>query len=278
MRAALTWVLAVLVAGCAGESTFTDTSSPRQDGAVHDRGRPWEAAAQGEGFIYTGEPAVYAHTANELFKVDPTALTVELIGPFKWPGLSDQMTDIALDKKGKMVGISYDTVYSVDPKTAVCAKLAPLSGGADFNGLSFIASEIGDTTEILVAAGISGGVYEINPATGQSKALGNYGGPGSSGDLVSVKGLGTFATVTKSFAGTDWLARIDTLTGKATLIGDTGFSSIWGLGFWKNKFYGFTDSKEFVTVDVKTGKGTLVSKGGEAWWGAGVTTAAPVID
>jgi hypothetical protein len=98
---------------------------------------------------------------------------------------------------------------------------------------------------------------------------------------VSVKGLGTFATV-KQYAGfgttSDWLAKIDVLTGKATLIGDTGAMDIWGLGFWKNKFYGFTEGSQFILVDPKTGKATTVSSGGGPWWGAGVTTVAPVIE
>jgi hypothetical protein len=269
-----------LLGGCSEQNTyFGDSRIGGPDGpVVGGDARASDSLGPGIDFIYTGDPVVYAHSASELYKVDPDKLTVTKIGPFKWPGLSDQMTDIALDKKGAMIGISYDTVYSVDPKTAVCKELAPLSG-SDFTGLSYIASETADGKEILLAASGSGVLSEIDPATGKSKVIGNYGGPGSSGDLVSVKGLGTYATVVKGFGGNDWLAKIDVLNGgKATLIGDIGFGAVWGLSFWKNKFYGFTEGKQFITLDTKTGKGTLVSGGGATWWGAGVTTRAPVID
>ena len=100
----------------------------------------------------------------------------------------------------------------------------------------------------------------------------------SSGDLVSVTGLGTLATVKRSGSTTDWLAKVDMSTGVATPIGDTGFGSIWGLGFWKNKVFGFTSGGAFVLIDPSTGVATSVETGSPTWWGAGVTTSAPVID
>ena len=231
---------------------------------------------------YSGEPVVYAHSATRLYSVDPATLKVSLIGAFKWPVLPDQMTDIALDKKGKMTGVSFHSVYSVDTKTAVCTFLARLdtsSGIGKYNGLSYISVQGVDTKEVLMASDEDGWLYEVDPATGKSKKAGSLGGGlRSSGDLVSVKGLGTLATVKRSpLASTDWLARLDPATGLAQLIGDTGFKDIWGLGFWKNKVYGFTDGQQFILIDPKTGKGSLASTSSTRWWGAGVTTSALVI-
>jgi hypothetical protein len=272
----------VLLGACADtEGTFGDVSLPG------DGGGPAETlfgdlAPLPDGVTpYDGDPVVYAHSASQLYKLDPTSLSVTLIGAFKWPSGSDQMTDIALDRKGKMTGISFNSVYSVDPKTAACTYLAPLqtpSGIASFNGLSYIAVQAADTTEALMASAGDGTLYEIDPATGQSKKVGAFGGGlGSSGDLVSVKGL-TLATVKQGFGLTDWLARVNPLTGQAVLIGDTGFSDVWGLGFWKDKVYGFTEGGQLIVIDPKTGKGTQASSSSAAWWGAGVTTSAPVIE
>ena len=58
----------------------------------------------------------------------------------------------------------------------------------------------------------------------------------------------------------------------ATVIGPTGYGAIWGVAFWKQKIFGFTDNGEFITIDPTTGVGTLVSSGSEMWWGAAVTT------
>jgi len=272
----------VLLAACADtEGTFGDVSVPR-DGSGAAETLFGDLAPLPDGITpYDGDPVVYAHSASQLYKLDPTSLSVTLIGAFKWPGGSDQMTDIALDRKGKMTGISFNSVYSVDPKTAACTYLAPLqtpSGIASFNGLSYIAVQAADTTEALMASAGDGTLYEIDPATGQSKKVGAFGGGlGSSGDLVSVKGL-TLATVKQGFGLTDWLARVNPLTGQAVPIGDTGFSDVWGLGFWKDKVYGFTEGGQLIVIDPKTGKGTQASSSSAAWWGAGVTTSAPVIE
>jgi hypothetical protein len=281
-RRSLAAVVAALVVagnGCAETTVFGDGAPPPGDGSppaldfgIYDLGS-WPREAT----VYTGEPVVYAHTASELYKVNPDTLAITLVAPFSWPSLPDEMTDIALDKAGRMIGISFDKVYSVDPKTATCTYLAPLS--RRFNGLSFIAPASAEGQEYLMATAIDGSVFRIDPNTGKSMTVGNFtGGLGSSGDLVSIKGFGTVATVKDLGKITDWLARIDPLNGKATLIGDTGFSDVWGLGFWKNKVYGFTESGQFILIDIKNGSGQLVPGPKRAWWGAGVTTVAPVIE
>jgi hypothetical protein len=250
-----------------GDGNFPqlDSSSPWPDGANPDA----PVGFQG---------AVYAHSASQLYKIDPDTLEVTLVAAFDWPSGSDQMTDIALDKDANMVGISFGTVYAVDKDTAACTRLASLD--RSFNGLSFIpADEVGTGTEILVGAATDGSVWRLDKSTGGSTLIGNYsGGMTSSGDIVSVTGFGTVATVKSGLGGTDKLVRVDANTGVATLIGDTGVTDIWGLGFWKDKVYGFTDYNEFVLIDVHTGVATLVKTGTVDWWGAGVTTSAPYIE
>ena len=221
--------------------------------------------------------AVYAHTSSSLYLVDPNTLEVTLIGDFGWPNGSDSMTDIAIDQFGRMIGVSFNSVYEVDEETGNCIYLAPLQG-AGFNGLSFIESPAGGL-EVLVGADLSGNIYELDPATGATTLVGNYGGGYvSSGDIVSVRGAGTFATVTDN-VGTDQLAFIDPADNyAATIIGDTGYDNIWGLGYWRNKVYGFSSDNQFLTIDVGTGEATPEQAGAFSWWGAGVTTLAPIIE
>ena len=269
----------LLAGGCADSSTtFSDGRAGLDAGAGSESGIPTlDGGFSGDGgIINTGDPVVYAHSSKELYSVDPKTLAVTLVAPFGWPSLSDEMTDIAIDRDGRMIGISFDKVYAVDAKTAACTHLANLD--REFNGLSFITPAVAEGKEYLMAAANDGVLYEINPTNGQARRVGAYGaGLKSSGDLVSVKGFGTVATVEKDLGKTDWLARVDPTTGQAQLIGDTGFADIWGLGYWKDKIYGFTEASEFILIDVKTGKGTLVRRYAQNWWGAGVTTVAPVI-
>ena len=222
---------------------------------------------------------VYAHTDSVLYRVDPDTLAITEVGPFVWSNGSDTMTDIAIDKSGQMIGVSFSSAYRVDPTNAHATQLTSNLGGT-FNGLSFVpAEQLGQTgDDVLVGTRNSDGlVFRIDPMNGAVTQVGNMGGSfASSGDLVAVANFGTVQTV--KTAGHDQLARLAPSTFAATGIGsDTGFGQIWGIAYWKNKIYGFTQGGAFILIDPGTGVATLVSQTNESWYGAAVTTLAPVI-
>jgi hypothetical protein len=240
-----------------------------------------DGTGSGAGSNDTGEQVfVYAHSASELYRVDPTTLAIQKVGDFDWGSVgNDQMTDLAIDKTGQMIGVSFTRVYRVDPTTAATTLLSNSLSGT-FNGLSFVpASQIGSTgDDVLVGTRASdGSVFRIDPATGSATTIGNMGSYQSSGDLVAVDGFGTMQTVTGGSG--DRLARLAETTFAATPIGNgTGIGQIWGVAFWKSKIYGFTNGGQFVMIDPATGQATMVSQQqGVAWWGAAVTTLAPVL-
>jgi hypothetical protein len=229
---------------------------------------------------------VYAHSGSDLFRVDPVSMEVERIGPFTMPNpvtggvrYLNTVTDIAVDRSRKIIGLTYTQVLNIDPATGNCTQLAPLPMGNRFNGLSWIRAEQGP--ELLVASSFDGSLFRIDPTTGAATLIGPLGGGmQSSGDLVSVANHGTLLTVkgTGPMAN-DQLVRVDPATGTATVIGPTGFRQIWGLGFWGSKVFGFTQTGQFILIDPRTGAGTLVKNfPAFPFWGAGVTTAVTVID
>ena len=65
----------------------------------------------------------------------------------------------------------------------------------------------------------------------------------------------------------------------ATAVGNgTGYGQIWGVAYWKDKVFGFTNQSYFVVIDPTTGIAMSVTQTpGLAWWGAAVTTLAPVL-
>lgn len=299
----------VLTTGCADtNNTLPDggpdgvVSDAEVEGGFHDIG-PLDQFVLPDGF-QLGKTVVYAHTPEELFKVDPETMAVSSVAAFVFPPSeeSPRITDIALDRDGKMVGVTRDTVYAIDVATAVCTRLS--SNAVHYVGLSYVVdTSTPDKTEFLMGLDKDGTVYEIDPQTGETTPRGGLGKDpidtvndlNAAGDIVSVRGLTnnllpgstTLATVVRPGYDNDWLAWINTTSsgdyGKATLIGDTGFARIWGLGFWKhensNKVFGFTTEGEFLLIDVNTGKATLHSQDVDReWWGAGVTTDAPTID
>src|SRR5258706_2749994 len=124
-----------MVAACdsSGGRTGTEPAPMRDFSTGNDAAMPDERLA-----------AVYAHSDADLYRIDPDTLAITHVGAFAWPRGGDQMTDIAIDRDGKMIGISFDKVYVVDPMTAKCTYLALLD--RSFNGLSFVPAAAADPT------------------------------------------------------------------------------------------------------------------------------------
>ena len=233
---------------------------------------------------------VYAHSGSVLYRVDSISLSVVEIGAMT--GLGGQsLTDLAVDKSGNMVGITLDKLYSIDPTTAAVTLIKDLSQDASgFTSLSYIPTDLSDpsSADILVSANDQGDVYQIDPSAGTATKIGSYGTVAagkvvSSGDLIGVRGLGIYATVDVGSQTNDYLAEIDPTTWAATPLGTgTGFDHIFGLAFWAGTIYGFVDDGtgqgKMITIDKTTGVATQINTGTQEWFGAGVTTDAPVIE
>lgn len=265
---------AIAVAAC-GPANRPGTGPGDDDGG--DAGVTDGAPSTGD--AAPGVTFVYAHTASTLYRVDPDTLAITKIGDFVWSNGTDSMTDIAIDDTGVMLGVSGTAVYRVDVTNAHAQRLSTGLTGL-FNGLSFVPASMLGTTgpDVLVGTrNADGAVFRIDPATGQTTKIGDMGSFSSSGDLVAVTGFGTMQTADNGFSN-DRLVRLAPSTFSATAIGtDIGYADIWGVAYWKGKIFGFTDAGQFLTIDPTTGIGTLVQSNGPAWWGAAVTTAAPVI-
>jgi hypothetical protein len=235
---------------------------------------------------------VYAHSGSTLFRIDTQNLGTIQVGAMTGLG-TQSLTDLAIDKNDHIVGITLDKLYTIDATTGAVTLVKDLSQSAtNFTSLSFVPKDLNDpaSDDILVSANSFGDVFQIDPATGTATKIGSYGSVasgrvGSSGDLVAVRGLGIYATVDVGTApdSNDYLAVIDPLTWTATPLGTgTGFNNIFGLGYWAGKFYGFVDDKtahvgKIIEIDPNTGKGTEILSGAQEWYGAGVTTDAPVL-
>lgn len=282
MRAVRILYLSVLLCAC---------GSPARNG------QPATADASNSGSGTDGQPAetsrVYAHSGGTLFRIDTHNLGTIQIG--NMTGLGTQsLTDLAVDKSDHMVGITLDKLYTIDAATGDVTLIKDLSQSAsNFTSLSYIPSDLNDpaSDDILVSANSFGDVFQIDPAAGTATKIGSYGMAangqiGSSGDLIGVRGLGIYATVDVGTAANsnDYLAKIDPVTWAATPLGTgTGYNNIFGLGFWAGKIYGFVDDKtshtgKIIEIDPNTGAGTEILSGAQEWYGAGVTTDAPIIE
>jgi hypothetical protein len=210
---------------------------------------------------------IYAHSSSDLYTVNPSGWTVTHVGAF---ASGDQMTDIAVTPDGNLYGISFTTLYRIDKTTAHATRIGDVPGSSN-NGLTFLPDGS------LLAADSAGNLKRIDPASGAVTGVGNFQQSlSSSGDLVAVSSGTMFGVSSTSPGGGDAsasnvLIRVDTATGKATVVGPIGFGSVWGLAYVNAKVIGFTTSGQIIQIDPQTGAGTLLASRGIAWWGAGMS-------
>lgn len=229
---------------------------------------------------------VYAHSNTTLYTVDPHTMppTFMTVGMFTFPAgdtNAHTMTDLAVDATGGVVGVTQNALFHINPTTADCTLLSTLPGSHGFVGLTYVPAGVLDPgNEVLVGGATDGTYWRIDTSSGAATMLGTFrGGWLLSGDLVSIAGAATYVTVRQSSTATDSLATLDLATGNLTIIGDTGFHSLYGIGYWRSTLFGFSHSGQFITIDVHTGVGHMVSMpvpSTAGFSGAGVTTVAPV--
>lgn len=266
-------------------------SGPTDGGA--DTSRPLDAGPRVDvGPRTDAGPAlpavVWAHSGRELFRFDPISNRVTLVAAFNTtedPDVGDffSMTDVAVRSDGALFGLGRGRVWRIDTETAACTTVAMDVRGV---AMSFVpAGEISPQEELIVG-------YEDDDDRAKLARVDLTGGPleelatfsgdcETSGDIASISGLGTYITLRcADDEDQDYLATVDVSTASIVRIGPTGVRGIWGLGFWAGVFYGFTESGQLVEINATTGASTVISNdvGSEdGFWGAGVTTEAPLI-
>ena len=225
------------------------------------------------------------------------------------------MTDIAVDKTGKVYGVSPAAAWPLVIKDGVvhCEAKWPLAYGTHFNGLTFAPENTVDVSEVLVGGNAAGELYRIDAGTGSATQIGTLGTdpvtglPWTiSGDMVFLANGGDpvgYATVRTcsnpptTCAQNDTLLEIDVKalkpgtqsvakavrgvinkgTGCANAASPKGFGSVFGVVAFKDKVYGFSRRGDFIEIHNDTGSGCLEwSRSDLNFAGAGVTTIAPI--
>jgi hypothetical protein len=253
---------------------------------------------------------VFAHTKDTLYRYDPLANTMTLVGKFDCVPTTgtgsedDSVLDIALDRTGQMYATTYYRFIKVDATSGHCtqvnATLMPVNQYP--NSLSFVPmgtvdatqealvgysfDSLGDATiytRIDLATGVMTDRQNLNPFP--SVDGNEYG---LAGDFISLvrDNAKTYAAIKvltgDAGSGNNLLAEIDPNTGTMKkIIGDIGQVNLYGMGFWAGKAYGFSSSGKIYEIDIATGKSSLAFEAKDPngvaieWYGAGVTTDSP---
>lgn len=261
-------------AGGAVASGSSSTTTSLDDAGIHFGGSGGGTTTTGGGDEIA---EVFAHSANTLYKLDPTTKVVTTIGLFQGCDFSG-VIDIAIDKDGTMFATTFAGLYTVDKSSAKCTLVA---GGGYPNSLSFVPQGTVDPNrEALV--GYQGSTYvRIDTSTGAITPIGALGGGYvSSGDIVSVIGGGTYLTVYGNNCG-DCIIEVDPKTGNLKkMIGPLGHAQVYGLAFWGGSAFGFSSFGELFQIDLSNGASTTIpmpsAPAGLSFYGAGSTTKAPL--
>lgn len=249
-------------------------------------------AGPGDGATQPPVGEVFAHSDNTLYKLEPVSKTVTVVGTFDCLTGAD-MWDIAVDRDGNMFGsansISGGQLVRITKSTAHCEVV--VSSDSLPNSLAFVPAGTLDPNEEVLVGFDRSNYVRIDKVTGAVQPIGslNPNSTGesfeSSGDIVSIIDDKTYVTVKPLLGGTtygtDTIVEIDPVTGKVLHeIGNTGFYGLWGLAYWGGVAYGFSESGQLCQIDLTTGQGTGIPipnlPSGLSFWGAGVTTAAPI--
>lgn len=223
------------------------------------------------------EAEVYAHSGFTLYRIDPDTKAIVTVGGFSGCG-GYQMIDIAMDKDGQIYGTTTQAVARINKQTGACTVLA--SGGGNPNSLSFVPEgTVFPNSEALVGYSL-GDYVVIDTQNGTKTKIGELpAGYFSSGDLVSIAGVGTFLTVNGNGCS-DCILEVDASSGAMIQnLGPVGYPLVYGLAFWKGDLYGFTKGGALFTFDLSSHVTTLVPMPGApsslTFNGAGSTTCAP---
>jgi len=194
---------------------------------------------------------------NKLYLLDPATGSAGLIGLISVPG----MTDIAIQGTA-MWGVTFSQFVRINPQTAAATVIGN-TGQNDINGL---AVSVGGT---IYASGTGGNLYRIDPATGAATVVNQFGGGhSSSGDLDFDTNDNLYAALSGG-SGTV-LAHVAVNTpnpASATVIGNIGFPTCYGLAFYCCRLYGVTNAGEVLQINVNTGAGTIIGTNGKTQGG-----------
>jgi len=167
--------------GASGGSGGTDAGSGGASGGTAGSG---VGGLGGGGGSTSGPTLLYAHTNTRLFKVDPASPTLAAtpVGDFDCIGGTNQdtsMTDLAVDGKGNLWGVSQTAFYelSIQGSSVHCVSATPLNNpnGVKFYALTFAPKGVLDANkEVLVAGNSAGELWEIDSA-GNLSQHGTFG-------------------------------------------------------------------------------------------------------
>ena len=260
-------LMMLVTAGCGGRAS-TEEQGNEPNVPEHPQQQP-EHPEQPQ----SSSSRLFVNSGSSLYTITPDPWRPTKIGDFAWPSPlppSEEpeillIQEIAIDKHGRMFGLSPSDLYRVDTKTAKLTHVGPIADAYSLNGLSFVDRQ---GKSVLIGTEIRGDVIQIDTRTGATSRI--YQLPSDLlfySEIVYVKGAGSFVAANPKwiydlkppFPFGAALLKVDVETGATTQIGDVGTVGLSGMFQWRGKIYAVsTPEHAIVEIDPKTGKGKPV--------------------
>lgn len=233
-RAALAWLLAAALAGCAAPPAETPGPTP----APPPPPPPITHARASDGALL---PLVALGDA-------PVGAAVRTV-----PAVA--FSDLARNPlTGDLYGATNSGLHRIDETTGAVQDLGPI-GVYDMNALAF------DPQGRLYGGTERGVLLRIDPTTGRGTAINPEGlAEGISGDLAFTADGTLYAVLAARTS--DRLVTLDPTTGAATSIGLVGRIDVFGLTARGERLYGLTRGGELLSLDRATGAATTLRRTG----------------
>jgi len=155
------------------------------------------------------------------------------------------MTDLAMMPDGRLFGVDYNSLYTIDPHSGAVTAIAKLIGNVN----ALVAGPGG----LLYYTGSSGQVYAADPVHGTSRSIGSMGFP-SAGDLEFDSAGNLFMT-----AISGELRMLPAGGGAITVVGQMGYPDVYGLSFQDGILFGITESGKLLSIDPHNGAARLLA-------------------
>jgi hypothetical protein len=166
-----------------------------------------------------------------------------------------ELTDITFQGR-TLYAISFTDLYWLNPATGVSHHIGSL-GLSTANALT-----TDPRTNTLYGADLSGDFFRVNPWTGHTTLIGNFGhGLSSAGDLTFAGGR-LYAAVSLNGSAETYLATVNVRTGAARIVGDTRYTDVFGLVSGNGALYGATDNGLFLAISPFTGRARTIWREG----------------
>lgn len=239
---------------------------------------------------------IFVQTGRALQTYDPYSKTLRNVGPFNCLPADDFMADIAVDRDSNIYGVTeVDRFVKIDPLTGACSVIRQGTGLEYPLLLAFVPRGTLDAANDALVGFDEDTYLRIDLRSGAVTNVGTLNPPDAStpyfaaGDLIFAGANGMFLTATipgKPGDAGDLFVRFDPKTGRRiSLVGTTGYSNLFGLGYWGGRIFAFTTPGEILQIDPRSAQSTLVKRldagplrdGGRdpVFYGAGSTTVAP---